>query len=141
MRAPVDSGGREGLHRYRNASATTLQLVSLSPRSILQWPEEQSRSPGRLEAAKAALLQHMPAAIKSPRCLHRRKPLFQVIELLVLAGQRLSPHIAPAPHCHTQHHLGRASLRSTVSRVPPVVPCAAHTAAMDGPSLSTNLCH
>ena len=32
------------LHRHRHASATTLRLVSLPPRGILQWPEEQSRS-------------------------------------------------------------------------------------------------
>ena len=38
---PRDHGA---LHRHRHASATTLRLISLSPRGILQWPEEQSRS-------------------------------------------------------------------------------------------------
>jgi len=32
------------LHRHRHANATTLRFISLSPRGILQWPEEQSRS-------------------------------------------------------------------------------------------------
>ena len=32
------------LHRHQHASATTLRIISLSPRGILQWPEEQSRS-------------------------------------------------------------------------------------------------
>jgi len=46
------------LHRHRHASATTLRLISLSPRGILQWPEEQSRSGGGQDGGNADQSQH-----------------------------------------------------------------------------------
>ena len=52
---PRDHGA---LHRHRHASATTLRLVSLSPRGILQWPEEQSRSGCGQDGGNADQSQH-----------------------------------------------------------------------------------
>ena len=42
----------------RFSSATTLRLVSLSPRGILQWPEEQSRSGCGQDGGNADQSQH-----------------------------------------------------------------------------------
>ena len=52
---PRDHGA---LHRHRHASATTLRLISLSPRGILQWPEEQSRSGCGQDSGDADQSQH-----------------------------------------------------------------------------------
>ena len=52
---PRDHGA---LHRHRHASATTLRLISLSPRGILQWPEEQSRSGCGQDGGNADQSQH-----------------------------------------------------------------------------------
>jgi len=52
--------GRHSLRvrRHRHASATTLRRVSLSPRGILQWPEEQSRSGCGQDDGNADQSQH-----------------------------------------------------------------------------------
>ena len=52
---PRDHGA---LHRHRHASATTLRFLSLSPRGILQWPEEQSRSGCGQDGGDADQSQH-----------------------------------------------------------------------------------
>ena len=45
-------------HPPLTASATTLRLISLSPRGILQWPEEQSRSGCGQDGGNADQSQH-----------------------------------------------------------------------------------
>jgi len=52
---PRDHGA---LHRHRHASATTLRFISLPPRGILQWPEEQSRSGCGQDGGDADQSQH-----------------------------------------------------------------------------------
>ena len=83
---PRDHGA---LHRHRHASATTLRLISLSPRGILQWPEEQSRSGCGQDGGNADQSQHRrmwrcrcplilarPSPPRQPSC--SQPPLYRV---------------------------------------------------------------
>ena len=68
--------GAAALHRHRHASATTLRLISLSPRprGILQWPEEQSRSGCGQDGGNTDQSQHRRLWPVTNQCrLHKTK--------------------------------------------------------------------